>query len=326
MRANASPHLPAPSRRLACGLLTAAAVLVPGSGAYAAAPALRSPPDACVLVETVSRSALSSAWGDAVIALGRELSSAPPASCHGVPLTLTADGDHMLVSALAPDGSVATRVVLKPAALSAIAFGLLAIAPSEPVPVPPEPLEVPPLPEPVAPRPGPPAPFEQDLRVSVSAAGGVRGGLPTRVIMADFEVRADLAVHQWLINVSARVAPVSASSRLPIDEDAYNEASIALGIGRELRAGRSAFALTGGPGFTYIWMENDPLNIAVEHAQFRLGAAARWGYAVARRLRINVTLDAELAPSALGDQNVQPGLAPYPSFTAGFRIGAETVL
>jgi hypothetical protein len=139
-------------------------------------------------------------------------------------------------------------------------------------------------------------------------------------------VRADALVHEWLVTLSMRATPLALSPRLAWDDDAYDEAAVALGFGRELRVGRSAFDLTAGPNFTYIWMESDALNLSVEHAQLRVAGVARWGYAVSPHIRLNVTLDGEVAPSGIAHPGYEMGLAPYPAFTLGLRLGAEAAL
>jgi len=257
--------------------------------------------------------------------LKRELAAALPVPCEGIEITLSFEHGDVRVSAKAPDGREASRVVRQPSGLSAVVFGLRVMAPRELQPAPPEPLELPPPPEP-SPLPPVVAPFDEAKRASVSAAAGARWGLPTHVVMADFEARADLSVHHWLITLSGRLAPLSVSSRLAFDEDAYAEAAIGLGFGRELIFGRSSLELTVGPSFAYIWMESDAKNLAVEHAQLRFGATGRWAYPISRHFRGIVALDTELAPSGLSDTTAPAGLAPYPGFTVGLRFGVEAAL
>jgi hypothetical protein len=302
------------------------AAFVVGTWTYALSAGHAFAGEPCHVVEDLDRSALVPAWRTAVEGLEREIAASLRTTCHGIELRLTEDEGRIRVSAVARDGRRTSRLVLVPAGLSAVAFGLLAMAPSEPEPPPDDPLDYPPPAEPSVVRPAPPAPFDQPLRVSVGASTGARGGFPTNVVMADAEVRADLFVHGWIVDVSMRAAPVSLSSRLPYDDDAYAEAAGGLGFGRELRWGRSTLDLTGGANFTYIWMENDGLNLAIEHAQLRLAAVARCGYALSRRLRVHVALDGELAPSGLVSPAFPTGLAPFPAFTLGLRVGAEVVL
>jgi hypothetical protein len=149
---------------------------------------------------------------------------------------------------------------------------------------------------------------------------------PTDVLIADFDVRADLAVNDWLVTFGVRAAPLVLAMRGPYDVDAYDEASVGLGLGRQLRRGRSVFALTGGASVAYVWVENDSLNLSAERAQLRLAAIARWSYPAGARVRFCATLDGEVSPTGLVNGFAGAGLARFPAFTAGFRLGAEVVL
>jgi hypothetical protein len=268
------------------------------------------------------------AWRDALDALERQV-DASPEGCHGIELRVTLARGGVRVSARAPDGAEASRIVTSPAALPAVAFGLLASAPAEePPPSEDSPFDVPPPseepPRPVPPPP--PSPFDTLPRIEVSASFGARAGFPTNVIMGDLEGRADVFVHEWLVTLNLRGALFSRSSRLADDLDAYQEAALGLGVGRELRIGRSAFALTAGPDVTYVWMESDALNLSTGHAQLRLAGVARYAYTVSSRVRLNGLLDMELAPTDLVHDDDPTSLAPFPIFTVGVRLGVEVAL
>jgi len=296
------------------------------AGVLSLAPAARAAVEApCRVVEAFNGVPVAPAWRHALDAVEADLASSPAWACRGVTLTVSWQGEGVRVAARAGDGRETIRVVGAPAALTAVAFGLLATAPAEaPLPE----VDVHELPPPSAPAPVIPsiAPFDVVSRLDVGAAAGVRVGFPTNVVMADIEARADVFIHRWLVSVSMRAAPLSASSRLPADIDAYQETALALGLGRELRAGASAFDLTAGPNFTYIWMENDVQVVSTTQAQLRIAALARWGYPVSRHVRLNTTVDAEVAPSALINGTYLTGLAPFPAFTLGLRLGAEGAL
>jgi len=306
-----------------------AVLFVAGAAASPGAVAWAYPAVPCHVVESLDRAALSTTWRAAVDAFEREVAVASPGVCHGVELTLTKDPGGVRVSARALDGREASRLVADPVGLSAVAFGLLASAPGEPAPVftsPFDPLEVPPPSEPAPPRALAPTGFDLPGRVSVSASVGARVALPTNVLMADLEIRVDVLIHDWLITAGWRAAPVTLFTRGAYDDDAYDETAFSLGVGRELRAGRSAFGLTAGPSLTYIWMDNDVLNVSVERAQLRLAGVGRWSYSVSPGFRLNTTLDAEVAPSGILSTAHDPGLAPFPAISAGLRLGAEMAL
>jgi len=265
------------------------------------------------------------AWQRALEGLEADLAAVPGAACAGVELTVTWESSEARVQARTPDGLETSRVVASPDALSAVAFGLLVAAPTEPPQVDTDPRDLPPRDPPAVLRP-PKPPTDVLPHLSVSVASGVRGGFPTNVVMVDFELRADLFVHSWLVTIAMRAAPIGVSGRLKDDPDGYEETAIALAVGRELSFGRSSLDVVAGPNLTYIWMENDAANLEAEHAQLRLVALARWGVGVSRRLRVNATLDGEIAPSEFNHTTFEKGLAPFPEFTVGLRIGAELAL
>jgi hypothetical protein len=298
----------------------------------------------CTLVQGFDAAPLSPAWRRSIESLRRELAAAP-GSCHGVTLVATLEGppDAPVVRVLAhaPDGAEASRLVRDPVGLSAVAFGLLAAAPAAPSsgtepsdatssPAPP------PLPRvararvPEGDDPAEPVDVPQVRGpvdgVTLSASTGARAAFPTNVVMADFDVRLDVAVHGWIVSVAMRAAPFSAPSRAAYDDDAYDETAFALGVGRELRTGRSALVLTGGPALTYMWMENDVLDVSSQRAQLRLAGVARWAFEMSPRLRLNVTFDGEVSPSGIINSHYVAGLAPYPAFTLGLHVGTEALL
>ena len=304
---------------LALTVFAGAATLAEGATACAAEEHV------CRVAEVSGEPAPGPAWRAAFDGLARELAVAPGAACNGVELTVTWAHDGARVGARTADGLETSRLVTSPLALSAVAFGLLAAAPVEPPSSDADPRDRPP-PDPPAVRHAPTPPADTLSHVSVSLASGVRAGFPTNVVMVDVELRADLFIHGWLVTMSMRATPLGISQRLQDDPDGYEETAIAFALGRELLVGRSAFDLTAGPNLTYIWMENDKANLDTEHAQLRLAALARWGYGVTRRVRLNVTVDGEIAPSGIARTDFEAGLAPFPAFTVGLRIGAEAAL
>ena len=301
--------------RPACvlGFTLVASVSVPAA-------ALAGTASACHVVDSLDRSVLTPAWRGAVDALEREISVS---TCHGVELSLTHDCEAVRVTARAQDGRETSRHVATPAGLSAVAFGLLAVAPGEEIATPEDPLEVPPPPEPPS---APPAAALPSWELSFSASTGVRAAFPTDVLVADFDVRADLLVHSWLLTLRVRASPLVLAMRGTYDDDAYDEAAVGLGLGRQLRLGRSVLALTGESNVTYIWIESDALNLSMERAQLRLAAVARWGYPVGRGVRLHAAVEGEISPTGLVNGASEAGLAAFPAFTLGLCLGAEVVL
>jgi hypothetical protein len=162
--------------------------------------------------------------------------------------------------------------------------------------------------------------------ITFSAATGIRAAFPTDVLLADFDVRADLLLHDWLVTFGVRAAPFVLAMRGPYDDDAYDEAAIGLGLGRQLKLGGSVLALTGGASVVYVWVENDNLSISTERAQLRIAALARWSYPSKATVRFNATLDAEVSPTGLVNDYAGADLAPFPTVTLGLRLGTEVLL
>ncbi len=281
----------------------------------------------CPLIVSLDPGALDPSWQKALASLRSELEAGTAASCHGVALVVSMDRDAMRVLAHARDGSETSRLVRDPVGLSAVAFGLLVAAPGEEAPAAPavapavdaRPISIPPatvLPEGTG----------AVDRISLSASTGARAAFPTNVVMADFDVRVDIVLHRWVVSVGMRAAPFAAPSRAAYDDDAYDETALAIGFGREVAAGASSFVLTAGPSLTYMWMENDVLAVSTERAQLRLGGTVRWAYRLSPAVRINVTVDAEVAPSGLLTSGYPTGLAPFPAATFGLHVGTEAIL
>ena len=133
-------------------------------------------------------------------------------------------------------------------------------------------------------------------------------------------------VHSWLLTLRVRASPLVLAMRGTYDDDAYDEAAVGLGLGRQLRLGRSVLALTGESNVTYIWIESDALNLSMERAQLRLAAVARWGYPVGRGVRLHAAVEGEISPTGLVNGASEAGLAAFPAFTLGLCLGAEVVL
>jgi hypothetical protein len=264
-------------------------------------------------------------WASAAAALPRELGDAlSSAECAHVRVALAAGTAGAAdVHVGMPDGREASRHVRAPRALFPIVLGLLASAPAEPVPEPPGPThdrhELPDF----TPPPAPPHPDADRVGVSVGFGLGARGGLPTQVIMADVELFAEVVLRDWLILASVRYAPIAVAKGLTPDGDAYQEAGIGLGFGRRFHLDRSSLDVAFVPTLVLVSMETDlPAEAFGTLSDLRLDACARYGYALGKRWRFNVTLDTDVSPNALvRPQLPAPGLLPVPAWTLGLRVG-----
>jgi hypothetical protein len=55
---------------------------------------------------------------------------------------------------------------------------------------------------------------------------GGRGGEPSKVVMADVELFADVVIHDWIIVASVRYAPIATLPGPTPDGDQYEEAAL----------------------------------------------------------------------------------------------------
>jgi hypothetical protein len=172
------------------------------------------------------------------------------------------------------------------------------------------------------------APEIETIGLELGFAVGIRVGVPTDVAMAELEMRVDLHVRDWIVLLGLRYAPVAAISSIAADADSYGEGALVLGVGRELRWGRSSLDLVASPTLAFVSMETDsPVEKSGSLAQLRLAGAARFGYAIGRDWRFTITLDSELAPGSLVKARyADPALPPLPAWTLGLRLGASARL
>ena len=283
----------------------------------------------CTRVTVSEAPDLAPAWREAAQRLREQLASLEPTECISLALEISPDASAAKVVAVRPDGLRAERRVPRPSSLGAIVLGLVASLPtpseadaatfdaSEPPPVR-EAADTPrvdaaTLPAPLA-TTSPPPPVLLD----VGLAGGARFGAPTLLLMVDTELRIDVLVRKWLLMAAFRYAPTGLSLG-PIDI-AYEEFSLALGLGRRAMLGRVALDVALSPTLSFTTMDNDAVSGA--GTQFRLGASARWLIPFTSSLGLSLTLDGEIAPSHLTKPlRVDPALPPLPSWTLGLRLG-----
>jgi hypothetical protein len=284
--------------------------------------ALAAPP--CRVVDKTDPALRTPEWRSAVESLQHEVAASLDSACANVELALTTDSGGVRITARASDGRETSRLVGTPAGLSAVAFGLLTAAPGEAV----APVVGGPAVQPSPASPPPPEPVRlADAGLTFSLASGVRAEFPSRVLLQDFEVRADSLVHDWVVTVHVRAAPIVLAMPGIYDSDSFQEAGFGLGFGRQLRLGpASVLVVTGAADVTYVWIENDALDLSSERAQVRLAVVARAAHRVSRVARLFAALDGELSPTGLVSSSSPPGLLLYPTWSLGFRLGAEVLL
>jgi hypothetical protein len=278
---------------------------------------------------------LDQAWSIAAAALPEELARAlSPEECAHATVSLTrapqsGSADATIRTA---DGRVATRRIREPRGLFPVILGLLATAPVEPAP-PPAPsapvLDRHELPDFGSPPAAPSRPDEaKDVGVVVGFGLGGRGGLPSKVLMADIELFAEVLLRSWIILASVRYAPIATLPGVTLDGDQYEEAGLGLGLGRRLVWGRSSLDVAFVPTLAIVTMETDvPIESSGTVPDLRLDVCARYGYATGHGWRFNVALDTDVAPNGLiRAQHPSPMLPAVPAWTLGLRLGMSASL
>lgn len=316
-------------------LARVAASLAFAALASARAQALAADADARCSAVTLRSGDLDGAWRAAVEETRAQIAQLSSSECPTVALSLVQRHGAVVLRAAAPDGRVAEREVRAPSALAAIALGLLAAIPAEPVaavsaapppaPRPPDPSDLPP--RDASPPPGHVA--DPTVQLAVGAAAGARIGEPTRVLMGDLEARADLVAAGWIVVASARFVVVGARpSSAPIAGYSYNEYAFGLGFGRRLAIASTTLDVAILPTLVLMDEEGGPSGVPGDTASggdsyLRLGATARWNFARAGRWRYGLTLDGDFAPSDVrAARRFDVPLPPLPTWTTGLRLGA----
>lgn len=291
--------------------------------------------EACGDVRIEVQPDLGEEWMAAVHQLHDELAHLGRGDCERVTLSLRREGGVVRLVAIGADGRRAERVLERPSALVPTALGLVLSIPAE---APSPPLDLPsvessnsPLardrrPEAsAAPTGGPP------LSAWLGASFGGRLGQPTSLVMMDVEGRADLVLNHWLLLASFRYAPVGIVRGLRLDIDTYHEIAVSLGVGRSLDVGRVSFDFGLTPtlvaakmeGDTRLGMDADSDDVKQSNVQLRIGASVRCLLPIEKTWHLTFSSDAEIAPTDVGAPvRLDPRLPPFPSWTAGLRVGA----
>ena len=300
-------------RRISVGLLAL----------LGAAPRVAAADEAVCAVDVVAAQTLSPSWMDAVAALRVDLAKLARAECVVGTLTVdpTPSGARVVLHTV--DGREAAREVARPSALEAMSYGLVVTPVSSPVATSTAP---PPATTTAAARPPTPAVERQPstrFGLDVSLDGGVRIAFPTSIAMPDFAFRADVRANDWIVTATVRVAPTAAQLNAFVAGYAYNETSLALGVGRRFRIASTSLDLTAQAALVLMSEDGDaPVEEGGAPSELRVGACVRWLLFAKSRIRPNITLEGEIAPTALATPlRVGADLPPLPTWTLGLRVG-----
>jgi hypothetical protein len=290
--------------------------------------------DACATLDIEVAADLDPAWtavaATVPAALQRVLS--PDECAHAaVSLACGPKAGSAEVTLRTADGRVATRRVEEPRGLFPVILGLLAGAPAQPPPssggphAEPDRNEVPDF---RVPAPEPPRPGDTGAGLVVGFALGARGGLPSRVLMADIELFAEVILRSWIVLATVRYAPIATLPGVTLDGDQYEEAALGLGVGRRFQWGPSSLDVSFVPTLAIVSMETDsPVEASGTVSDLRLDASGRYGYATGRNWRFQVTLDTDVAPDGLiRARHPSPTLPAVPAWTLGLRLGMAASL
>ncbi len=322
---------------------TVARTMLACSTAIALAPEVAQADASCARVRTSGD--LTSPWIEAVHELERQIAQLPAPDCQAATLQVEPVGSAARVVAVAVDGRRAERVVHTPGSLVATGLGLVMAIPSVAAPPLPPVASSPPLaPEAAsAPAPGraapdaPAAPVPPTrLSLWLGADAGGRTALPTSVASGDVAVHGDIVLDHWLFTIVVRDSVVGFAPAQGFDNDAFREVNVALGVGRRIEAGDTAFDLIFAPAISAMRLEWDfgsRGESAGEDVELSVNALARAALRISRNWALTLTIESELVPGNLTgaparvpvpvDAPASAGLPPpFPAWTGGIRFGA----
>jgi hypothetical protein len=290
---------------------------------------------------------LAAPWLEAVHELERQIAQLPAADCQAATLQVEPVDGAARVVATTPDGRRAERVVRSPGSLVATGLGLVMAIPSVPAgsgaPVPAAPAAAaappassapPPALAPVAGLSNPVAPPRLALWLGADAGG--RTALPASVASADVAVHGDVVLDHWLFTITVRDSVVGFAPAQGFDNDAFREVNVALGVGRRIEVGETAFDLIFAPAISAMRFEWDFGNLgesAGEDVELSVNALARAALRISKSWALTLTVESELVP---GNLTGAPGRVPipagvpagtslppsFPAWTGGIRFGA----
>jgi hypothetical protein len=294
----------------------------------------------CADVRVDSAPGLGVDWEAAVRQLREELATLSEGRCQPAVLSIVRDHAVVRIVATNEDGRRTERTISNPAALRPTALGLVLTIPALALDDqasaqgsadlgPAEKLARPAVDADHAPV-GTRGPNE----VWLGLGAGARIAAPTSASMADVEGRADLFLGDWLLFVAFRYAPIGIIVAMRSDPDAYHEITVALGVGRIVRVGRTTLDFDIAPTLVASRMEgdrgredDDDDDVKQSDVQFRIDASMRWMLPLSKKWRLTVTADWDLAPTdASGPLRLDARLPAFPSWTAGLRFGASGAL
>jgi hypothetical protein len=287
---------------------------------------------------------LPGAWLDAVHELEHQIAQLPPSDCQAATLRIEpADGAARVV-AVTPDGRRAERVVRVPGSLVATGLGLVMAIPLSPpeAPTPPASAAAPPRAAPGTPPPSPvPGPGVVTavelprLGLWLGFDAGGRTAVPASIAAADVSVHGDILLDHWLFTIAIRDSVVGFSPGQGVDNDTFREVNVALGVGRRLMVGDTAFDLMVAPAITAMRLEWDfggGKDSSGEDVELSVNALARVALPISRSWALTLTVESELVPSNLASPaHVEPPAGvpfgatmppTFPAWTGGLRFGA----
>ncbi len=290
---------------------------------------------------------LAAPWLEAVHELERQIAQLPASDCQAVTLQVEAVEAAARVVAVAVDGRRAERVVRTPGSLVATGLGLVMAIPSVPAPAPAPPASsTAPVPPASSPAPsGPTAPVAPaapaapiaapHLALWLGADAGGRTALPASVASADVAVHGDVLLDHWLFTIVVRDSVVGFAPAQGFDNDAFREVNVALGVGRRIEVGETAFDLIFAPAISamrFEWDFGPQGESAGEDVELSVNALARAALRISRGWALTLTVESELVPGNLtgapAEVPIPAGVPagaslppPFPAWTGGIRFG-----
>jgi hypothetical protein len=153
---------------------------------------------------------------------------------------------------------------------------------------------------------------------------GARYGAPSRVVMLDFEARADLRVDRALLFLALRGVPKGAVLARGEERASYRESSIGFGLGRSFDAGTCTVDVAVVPALSAMRMDpNGPSPPLADYVDLRLGLMTRLGVPLSRSWRLTLTADTDVVPDRLSRPIRDQSLPAIPSWTSGIQVGAS---
>ncbi len=276
---------------------------------------------------------LAPPWERAVSELRARIARLPPGQCAPMILEVEATNGGYVLHARAPDGREARRTIEAAEDVEPIAMGLLAGLPGSAAVRarrPPaqaaaaqDPHELPPV-GPQATTPAMQAIPSRLPTLTLGAAVGARGAIPTDAAMVDIALRADARFRDWLAYAAVRTAQLAATGGLAVDNDSYAETVAGVGAGTALRWGRASVDVTVAASVAFVSQEVDaPTEHQGSLVQLRFGAGALYAYPMGRSWSFTVSLDTEVSPRAVRQATEQANLPPYPALSLGLSVGAR---